>query len=331
MPLWWQVLQPGQLLRQAGEVGGGIRRCRCGGRCVLSGGISTEMYLCNVWSCQQMLRIDGRVQARPLTAMRATRKVSRPPVPRHRRVLLARHHLRTPFAHLVSHARARPQPRSVRDSRPGARAAGKLRGRRRRLQPGHQAFAGLQGVCGGESFPRVHWVAVPEASRARRAIRHCGRPRPSTPRGSALTCAANAAHPSILAEIYLCHACSCRVCAVLERAIAVNGCRCACGVRQVPAAEPLPQRPADQIPGAPVVFLSFLSFLSSPMCHDPAAKRAAPDALSAGLGAVRADQESLPQGGPAVAPGQALGQGADIAPPPPPPPRPRPPPRKRKR
>jgi hypothetical protein len=31
------------------------------------------------------------------------------------------------------------------------------------------------GVCGGESFPRVYWVAVPKASRARRVNRPCAR------------------------------------------------------------------------------------------------------------------------------------------------------------
>jgi hypothetical protein len=75
--------------------------------------VVTEMYLCTVCSCQEILRWHGRGQGRPSTAMRATRKVSPPPVPWLRRVLLARHHLRTRLAHRVSHARARGRNRTA--------------------------------------------------------------------------------------------------------------------------------------------------------------------------------------------------------------------------
>jgi hypothetical protein len=35
----------------------------CGGRCIIFGGALTEMYLCNVCSCQEILRRHGRAQA----------------------------------------------------------------------------------------------------------------------------------------------------------------------------------------------------------------------------------------------------------------------------
>eukprot|EP01047_Picozoa_sp_COSAG01_P018777 COSAG01_NODE_1024_length_12058_cov_91.598211_8_plen_165_part_00 len=63
----------------------------------------------------------------------------------------------------------------------------------------------------GESFARMDWVAVPQALRARRANR---RRRPALGRAAAglvVRCAGrfHLGIGSILAEIYLCHACSC--------------------------------------------------------------------------------------------------------------------------